>query len=141
MVFFLAFLLHLHQEPTISSPSLYRLSVAKEVGSEGSAAGGGRSDLSEWQRSARSKLALPSAASAGHRNWPRCSALPVADEAEHKRVPGSIADEAGLSARKISGTPNGQQKQRSRSVVKAHTGHRNRNTGFHNNTNLKHLPV
>ena len=35
-------------------------------------------------------------------------ALPVADEAEHKRVPGSIADEADLSARKISGTPNGK---------------------------------
>jgi len=26
--------------------------------------------------------------------WPRCSALPVADKAEHKRVPGSIADAA-----------------------------------------------
>ena len=52
----------------ISCLSLYRLSVAKEVGSEGSAAGGGRSDLSEWQRSARSKLVVTSAASAGHRN-------------------------------------------------------------------------
>ena len=37
----------------------------------------------------------------------RCSVLPVADETEHKRVPGSIADEVDLSARKISGTPNG----------------------------------
>ena len=26
--------------------------------------------------------------------WPRCPALPVADEAGHKRVPGSIADAA-----------------------------------------------
>ena len=38
---------------------------------------------------------------------PRCSALPVADEAEHKRVPGSLADAANLLARKIAGTPNG----------------------------------
>ena len=55
-------------------------------GSDGSAAGGGYSDLSEWQ-------------------WPRCSALPVADAAEHKRVPGSIADAAAIAARKISGHP------------------------------------
>ena len=56
------------------------------MGSKGSAACGGSSDPSEWQR-------------------PRCSALPVADAAEHKRVPGSIADAAALSARKISGHP------------------------------------
>ena len=42
--------------------------LADTLGSEGSAAGGGRSDLSEW--------------------------------------PGSIADAAALSARKISGHPN-----------------------------------
>ena len=52
----------------VDSLSIYRLRVAKEVGSEGSAAGGGRSDLSEWPRSARSKLASTIAASAGHRN-------------------------------------------------------------------------
>ena len=34
-------------------------------GSDGSAAGGGRSDLSEWQRSARSKPASTGAATAG----------------------------------------------------------------------------
>ena len=67
-------------------------------------------------------LALPifagsdgSAASGGH-VAPRCLA---ADEAEHKRVPGSIADAAGLSARKISGTPNGRPR----------TGPRNRQGG------------
>jgi len=37
----------------------------------------------------------------------RCSALPVAEKAEHKHVQGSIADAADLSARKILGTPNG----------------------------------
>ena len=37
-------------------------------GSEGSAAGGGYSDLSEWQRSARRKPASSGAAAAGHRN-------------------------------------------------------------------------
>ena len=37
-------------------------------GSDGSAASGGESDLSEWQRSARSEPALPGDASAGHRN-------------------------------------------------------------------------
>ena len=43
------------------------------------------------------------------RLWrPRCSALPVAETAEHKRVQGSVADAAGLSARKIPGTPNGK---------------------------------
>ena len=42
------------------------------------------------------------------RGRPRCSALPVADKAEHKCVPGSIADAVDLSTRKISGTPNGQ---------------------------------
>ena len=43
------------------------------------------------------------------RQWrPRCSALPVAETAEHKRVQGSVADAAGLSARKIPGTPNGR---------------------------------
>ena len=67
-------------------------------------------EASEWQR-------------------PRCSALPVADKAEHKCVPGSIADAAASSARKISGTPNGRQKQRSRSDGKAHTGHHNRTPG------------
>ena len=35
----------------ISNSLLYRLSVAKEGGSDGSTAGGGRSDLSEWPRS------------------------------------------------------------------------------------------
>ena len=44
--------------------------VTKEVGlgSEGSAAGGRRSDLSEWQRSASRKPALSGEADAGHRN-------------------------------------------------------------------------
>ncbi len=64
--------------------------AGESLGSKGSAAGGGRSDPREWQ-------------------WPSCSALPVADKAEHKCVPGSIADEAAPSARKISGTPNGRQ--------------------------------
>ena len=36
-------------------------------------------------------------------------ALPVADKAEQKCVPGSVADAAGLSARKIPGTPNGER--------------------------------
>ena len=97
--------------------TIYRftdLRVAKEVGSDGSTAGGGRSDPSEWPR-------------------PRCSALPVADKAEHKCVPGSIADAAASSARKISGTPNGRQKQRSLAVGKAHTGHRNRRAAFASN--------
>ena len=39
-----------------------------ELGSDGSAAGGGESDLSEWQRSARRKPALSGEAAAGHRN-------------------------------------------------------------------------
>ena len=38
----------------------------------------------------------------------RCSALPVADEAEHKHVQWSIADADDLSSRKISGTTNGR---------------------------------
>ena len=62
--------------------------ASPQQGSEGSAAGGRYSDLSEWPR-------------------PRCSALPVADKAEQKCVPGSVADAAVLSARKIPGTPNG----------------------------------
>ena len=37
-------------------------------GSDASAASGGYSELSEWQRSARCKSALSGAASAGHRN-------------------------------------------------------------------------
>ena len=37
----------------------------------------------------------------------RCSVLPVAEKAEHKHVQGSVADAAGLTARKIPGTPNG----------------------------------
>ena len=37
-------------------------------GSDGSAAGGGRSDLSEWQRSARDEGALAPRTFAGHRN-------------------------------------------------------------------------
>ena len=39
-------------------PSRYRLSVAKEVGSEGSAARGGYSDPSEWPRSVCNAAAL-----------------------------------------------------------------------------------
>ena len=39
-----------------------------ELGSEPSAAGGGCSEVSEWQRSARRKPAPPGAAAAGHRN-------------------------------------------------------------------------
>ena len=42
--------------------------VGVEGGSEGSAAGGGRSDLSEWQRSAESEPASTGEAFAGHRN-------------------------------------------------------------------------
>ena len=61
-------LAHLRQRSTGQLLVANQLSVAKEVGSEGSAAGGGGSDLSEWQRSARSKLVVTSAASAGHRN-------------------------------------------------------------------------
>ena len=38
------------------------------VGSDGSAAGGGSSDLSEWQRSARDEGALSPRTFAGHRN-------------------------------------------------------------------------
>ena len=41
MSFFLAFLMHLHQEPVNNRPSLYRLSVAKEVAASLPAAGGG----------------------------------------------------------------------------------------------------
>ena len=52
------------------------------MGSDGSAACGGRSDLSEWQRSARSKLASPSAASAGHRNRKQVEPVP-----RHKKNP------------------------------------------------------
>jgi len=43
-------------------------SRAKPRGSDGSAASGGISDLSEWQRSAESKPASTGAAFAGHRN-------------------------------------------------------------------------
>ena len=39
-----------------------------ELGSDGSAAGGGRSDLSEWPRSARRETVLTGEADAGHRN-------------------------------------------------------------------------
>ena len=39
-----------------------------ELGSDGSAAGGGESDLSEWQRSAGDEGALSPRISAGHRN-------------------------------------------------------------------------
>ena len=49
------------------------------MGSDGSAAGGGRSDLSEWQRSARDEGALAQRTFAGHRNRRRliwCGAFP-----------------------------------------------------------------
>ena len=39
-----------------------------ELGSDASAAGGGESELSAWQRSARRKPAVPGEAAAGHRN-------------------------------------------------------------------------
>ena len=39
-----------------------------ELGSDASAAGGGRSELSAWQRSARRKPVLSGEATAGHRN-------------------------------------------------------------------------
>ena len=48
---FFGFLGALHQEPVIINPPFYRLSVAKEVGSDPTAAGGGRREGSEWQRS------------------------------------------------------------------------------------------
>ena len=38
---------------------------------------------------------------------PRCSALPVADTAEHKRVPRSVCDAGVLSPRSTPGTANG----------------------------------
>ncbi len=44
------------------------LIASSNLGSDGSAAGGGRSDLSEWQRSARNETALSGEVSAGHRN-------------------------------------------------------------------------
>ena len=43
-------------------------------GNDGSAAGGGKSDPSEWQRSARHKPALTGEVTAGYRN--RCDARP-----------------------------------------------------------------
>ena len=57
----------------VMKPDSYDLRVMSPTsvarwGSEGSAAGGGRSDPSEWQRSAGSKPASPGVASAGHRN-------------------------------------------------------------------------
>ena len=42
--------------------------VMVELGSDASAAGGGSSELSAWQRSARRKPALSGEAAAGHRN-------------------------------------------------------------------------
>ena len=39
--------------------------------------------------------------------WTRCSALPAADEAEHKRVQRSVCNEAALAARRAQGTANG----------------------------------
>ena len=62
------FLCWVSQRLRVYRMSRYRLSVAKEVGSDPTAAGGGCREGSEWQRSARSELALPSVASAGHRN-------------------------------------------------------------------------
>ena len=59
------------------------------LGSDGSAASGGRSDLSEWQRSARSKLASTSAASAGHRNSKTDSVTAVAFPQKSKSNKGS----------------------------------------------------
>ena len=41
------------------------------------------------------------------RAWPRCSALPVADEAEQKRVPRSAAEEGAPTPTKMPGTANG----------------------------------
>ena len=89
---------------------LYGCAKPSPGGNEGSAAGGGRSDLSDVRPQAPCKRATARRAALGESLWqrPRCSALPVADKAEHKCVPGSIADAADLSARKISGTPNGK---------------------------------
>ena len=67
---------------------MFALPIFTARGSEPTAASGGRKEANEWQ-------------------WPRCPALTVADEAGHKRVQGSVAYAAGLSARKIPGTPNG----------------------------------
>ena len=82
-------------------------------------------ELRRWERmredvkfylleNVRSYLRIPACAAGGRASWfiaprPRCSALLVADKAEQKCVPGSVADAADLSARKIPGTPNGRK--------------------------------
>ena len=58
--------------------------------------------IHKYIKSGGSKPALSGAATAGHRKRPRCSALPVAEEAEHKRVPWS-ADDAALRGKETAG--------------------------------------
>ena len=114
------------ESSTLSSGALC-LRYLSSRASDGSAACGGKSDLSEWQRSAMDDGALPPRTFAGHRNRDppsivgayelnfcvRDGCAPERCRWQKKRggkqVPGSIADAAAPSARKISGTPNGNR--------------------------------
>ena len=58
----LKYVLSFSQESTKERPGTFRM------GSDGSAAGGGRSDLSEWQRSAENEPAASGEVFAGYRN-------------------------------------------------------------------------
>ena len=102
-------------------PIAFPTERAKEVGSEGSAAGGGCSDLSEWQRSTID-AAVRGKERVGHRNSPhgnvdRCKSFsaadkmffimpPVADAARAQRVPRSTRDAGAPSARPTPDTAN-----------------------------------
>ena len=48
---------------------------------------------------------------------PRCSALPAADEAEHKRVQRSVCNEAVLAARRTQGTANDPKRKADRFFI------------------------
>ena len=50
---------------------------------------------------------FPSAPLKAFPRGPRCSALPVAEEAEHKRVQRSVGNAAASAARRPQGTANG----------------------------------
>ena len=75
-------------------------------GNEPTAAGGGGREASEWQR-------------------PRCPALPVADEAGHKRVQRS-ADEEGACHRRRCRVPQTDEKNEEKRKPEDFFGHRNR---------------
>ena len=76
--------MHLHQGTVDQQSVAFPTEHAKEVGSEGSAAGGGCSDPSEWQRSTID-AAVRGKERVGHRNSPhgnvgRCKSFSAADK-------------------------------------------------------------